>query len=220
MTTQREMEMAYATQEVVIAVLYEIGDPDLADRLQRCMTARQQRHYGDGWPYSCRSPACFWCRRAMFRGWWAGMRYWSEAASISSLAIIPVLLPAGLSDAAKRLRRGLRDVRDRAGRRLRRWRTVSFAGMIGGDHKALVLISHQGIERREVQDVLNPRWPDIALKNFEHEEPMWEMTADDAAALGSRRRGVEALRILVMSQKISRVTVAPVLVIEPMAIIV
>ena len=39
-------------QQEVIAALCEIGDTDLADRLQRCMTARQQRHYGDGWPYS------------------------------------------------------------------------------------------------------------------------------------------------------------------------
>ena len=35
------------------------------------------------------------------------------------------------------------------------------------------------------------------------------MTANDAADLGSRSRGVEPLRILVMPQKIARVTVAP-----------
>jgi hypothetical protein len=92
-----------------------------------------------------------------------------------------------------------------------------FAGMIGGDHRALLLISHQGIERREVQDVLKPRWPDAVLKPLEHEEPMWEMTADDAAYLGSRRRGVEPLRILIMPQKITRITVAPApVILEPM----
>ena len=80
--------------------LSTFGDTDLADRLHRCMTARQQRHYGDGWPYSCRSAACFWCRRAMIRGWWEGMRYWSEAATTSSLAIISIRSPAGLPDAA------------------------------------------------------------------------------------------------------------------------
>jgi hypothetical protein len=53
MTTEREMEMAYTVQQEVIAALYEIGDTDLAVRLERCMAARQQRHYGDGWPYSC-----------------------------------------------------------------------------------------------------------------------------------------------------------------------
>src|SRR4051812_19351759 len=80
MTTEREMEMAYALQQQVIVALNEIGDVDLASRLQRCMTARQQRRYGDGWPYSCRSAACVWCRPAMIRGWWEGIRHWSDAA--------------------------------------------------------------------------------------------------------------------------------------------
>jgi hypothetical protein len=220
MTTQHEMELSYANQRDVIAILYEIGDSDLADRLQRCMTARQQRHYGDGWPYSCRSPACFWCRRAMIRGWWEGIRYWSEAATTLSLAIIHTRSPIGLPDAARRLRRGLRDVRDRAARRFRRWGTVSFAGLIGGDHRALVLMSHDGVARRELHDVLCRRWPEVVLKDLAQEEPAWTMTPDDAADLGTRRRGVEPLRILVMPQKISRVTVAPLREIGPMPVLV
>ena len=220
MTTAREMEMAYIAQHEVIAALYENGNPDLADFLRRCMTARQQRHYGDGWPYSCRSPACFWCRRAMIRGWWEGIRYWSEAAATLSLAIISIRSPAGLPDAARRLRRGLRDVRDRTARHFRRWRTVSFAGMIGGDHRALVLISHEGLERREVLGALCRRWPEVVLKDSEHEELTWTMTPDAAAELGNRRRGVEPLRILVMPQRVTRVTVAPMLeIVEPMPIL-
>ena len=132
-----------------------------------------------------------------------------EAATASSLAIIPILSPAGLPDAVRRLRRGLRDVRDRTARRWRRWRTVSFAGLMGGDHTALLMISHQGVDRREVLDVLRRRWPDVVVKDLEQEEPAWTMTADDAADLGSRRRGVEPLRIVVMPQKITRVIVAP-----------
>jgi hypothetical protein len=97
MTTSREMETAYAAQQQIIAALREIDDLDLADRLERCMQARQDRHYGDGWPYSCRSAACFWCRRAMIRGWWFGMREWSSATA-SSLAIIGVLSPIGLPE--------------------------------------------------------------------------------------------------------------------------
>ena len=46
---------------------------------------------------------------------------------------------------------------------------------------------------------------DVVLKDLEHEEPMWTMTPDDAANLGTRRRGVEPLRIMVMPQKITRV---------------
>ena len=54
MTTQHEMEIAYTTQQEVIDTLRSISQVDLAARLERCMTARQQRHYGSGWPYSCR----------------------------------------------------------------------------------------------------------------------------------------------------------------------
>ena len=154
----------------------------------------------------------------MIRGWWFGIREWSSATA-SSLAIISILSPAGLPDAVRRLRRGLSDVRDRTARRWKRWRTVSFAGLMGGDHKALVMISHQGVDRREVLDVLRRRWPDVVVKDLEHEEPTWTMTADDAAELGSRRRGVEPLRIVVMPQRVQRVTVATAPMIEPMPVL-
>ena len=98
---------------------------------------------------------------------------------------------------------------------------MSFAGIIGGDHRALVLISHEGVERRDLLDVLSRRWPDVVLKVLAQEEPAWTMTASDAADLGTHRRGVEPLRILVMPQRITRVTVAPVAVIlEPMPMII
>jgi hypothetical protein len=156
----------------------------------------------------------------MIRGWWAGIRYWSESAATSSLAIIPIRSPAGLPDAVRRLRRGLRDIRDRTARHWKRWRSVSFAGLMGGDHKALVLIAHQGVDRREVLDVLSRRWPDVVVKEPEQEEPTWLMTAYDAAELGSRRRGAEPLRVLVMPQKITRVAVAPARVIEAMPVLI
>ena len=156
----------------------------------------------------------------MIRGWWEGMRYWSEAATTASLAIISIRSPAGIPDAVRRLRRGLRDVRDRTARRFRRWRTVSFAGLIGGDHRALVLVSHEGVARRELQDVLCRRWPSVVLKDLAQEEPMWAMTPDEAADLGTRRRGAEPLRIMVMPQKITRATVAPLREIGPMPIVI
>ena len=81
---------------------------------------------------------------------------------------------------------------------------MSFAGLMGGDHKALVMVAHQGIDRREVLEVLRGRWPDLLVKDLAGEEPTWTMTAGDAADLGSRRRGVEPLRVLVLPQKITR----------------
>ena len=105
-------------------------------------------------------------------------------------------------------------------RRRRQWRTVAVAGLMDGDHKALIIVTHQGVDRREVLEVLCRRWPSIVLKDLESEEPVWAMTADDAAELGSRRRGAEPLRVLVLPQKITRVIVAPVPEIEPMPVVV
>jgi hypothetical protein len=68
--------------------------------------------------------------------------------------------------------------------------------------------------------VLRQRWPSVVLKDLEQEEPTWAMTADDAADLGGHRRGVEPLRVLVMPQKIARVTVAPTPVIEGMPVVI
>ena len=82
MTTQREMAMAYTAQQQVIAALRSIGEVDLATRLEHCMTARRERHNGDGWPRTCRTAACVWCRRSMMHGWWAGMRDWSAATAV------------------------------------------------------------------------------------------------------------------------------------------
>ena len=96
-----------------------------------------------------------------------------------------------------------------------------MAGMVGGDHRALMLISHDSVDRRYVLDVLCRRWPDVVVKGLEQEEPAWTMSVYDAADRGSRRRGVEPLRIVIMPQKVTRVTVAPVpVMVEPMPVVV
>ncbi len=87
-----------------------------------------------------------------------------------------------------------------------RWREVCFAGMAGGDGTALVMITHEGIDRHEVEDVLHGRRPDVVVKGLEQEEPDVAMTADDAADLGRCRRGVEPLRIVVMPQHYRQIT--------------
>jgi hypothetical protein len=177
MTTQREMELSYTAQQAVIISLLSTDEPDLPARLDRCVMARRFRHYGDGWPFSCRSAACVWCRRAMIRGWWTGMQDWS-AVGAASLVIVPLCSPAWIQHPVRRLRRSLRDVRDRMARRRNRWREVAFAGMIGGDRKAMVLISHEEIDRRGVLDVLRHRWSDVLIKEPEQEEPTWAMLPD------------------------------------------
>jgi hypothetical protein len=204
MTKLREMELSYTEQQAVIDTLLSINEPDLAARLDRCMTAHRSRHHGAGRPFSCQSPACMWCRRAMIHGWWVGICDWAEATS--SLAILSIDSSVGLPNATRHLRRAMRDVRDRVARRRSPWREVRFAGLLGGDRRAMVMVSHDGIDRCEVLDVLRCRWPDVLIKKRGQEEPTWEMLPDDAAQLGRCHRGIEPIRLVIMPQQEHEVT--------------
>jgi hypothetical protein len=103
-------------------------------------------------------------------------------------------------------------------RRKRRWCDVAFAGIAGSDHRALVLVSHEGIDRHEVQVVLRRRWPDAVLQEPEWEAPSLAVTPIEAARLGQHRRGVEPLRIVIMPQKCEKADVQPI--VEPMPVVV
>ena len=70
--------------------------------------------------------------------------------------------------------------------------------MAGGDATALVLTTHEGVDRREVLDALRRRWPDVVVKELEQETPTVAMSPADAVDLGRCRRGVEPLRIVIM----------------------
>jgi hypothetical protein len=132
--------------------------------------------------------------------------------------IIPMDCSPELPDAVRRMRRGLRDVRDRMARRRRHWRDVGFAGMAGGDGTALVLVSHDGLDGGEVAAVLRRRWPDAVITALDDEEPTVAMSVSDAVDLGRCRRGVEPLRIVVMPQQHQQPITS--LMVEPMPVIV
>jgi hypothetical protein len=217
MTTRQQMKCAIAVQREVIAVLHAMGQTHAADRLRRCMAARQGRRSGGGWPRTCRSAGCAWCRSPLIRAWWSGMCNWS-APTTSSLAIIPAHSPAGLRQAVRRLRRGLRDVRDRMARRRRHWRGVCFAGMASGDGTVMVLVLHDGVGRHEVLEVLRRRWPEIVVKSLAGEAPRSAMTADNAADLARSRRGVEPLRLVILRQRDQQPATSPP--IEPMPVVI
>ena len=85
-----------------------------------------------------------------------------------------------MPDAVRWLRRGFARCSRRVGASQKRWREVSFTGMAGGDHVALVLASHQGIDRWETENVLRRLYP-------QHEEPTVAMLAGDAADLARCR---------------------------------
>jgi len=122
-----------------------------------------------------------WCRRAMIHGWWLGICNWAEAAS--SLAILSIDSSIGLLDATRHLRRAIRDVRDRVARHTNAWREVGFGGIMGGDRRAMIMVSHAGIDTCEVLDVMRRRWPAVVINARGQEEPTWEMLPDDAAEL-------------------------------------
>jgi hypothetical protein len=83
-----------------------------------------------------------------------------------------------------------------------------------------MLVTQESVDRPDVQDALRPRWPDITLKYLGNEEPVWELSADNATDPGRRRRGAEPFRVVVMPQWVTRVSVAPVPVIEATPVLV
>jgi hypothetical protein len=95
---------------------------------------------------------------------------------------------------------------------------VCFAGLASGDGTALVLISHDGVSRGEVLDVLRRRWPEVAVKTLEQEAPTVAMSAECAADLGHCHRATEPLRIIILPQRDPQPAIPPV--IEPMPVII
>ena len=204
MVTQRKIELSNTKQQAAVCALLSNGEPELAARLGRCMTAHRSRHHGNGRQFTCQSAACVWCRPMIIHGWWVGICDW--AAATSSLAILSIDSSIGLLDATRHLRRAIRDVRDRVARRRNEWRDVRFAGIIGGDRRAMLMVSHERVDRCEVRDVMQRRWPGALINRPGREEPVWEMSPDDAAELGQCRRGIEPVRLVIMPQREREVT--------------
>lgn len=111
-------------------------------------------------------------------------------------------LPGDPINAMRKLRKGLRDVRDRTARKDHRWGAVAMAGLVDGD-RALLLVQHHGIDRASLWSVLERRWPGVLLTDPGCIEPASAMTVGDAAALACRRRGLEPIRIIILPQVIA-----------------
>jgi hypothetical protein len=60
--------------------------------------------------------------------------------------------------------------------------------MAGGDGTTLVMITHQKIDQREVEDVLRRRWPDVVPKDLAQEEPAVAMSPSDDSVVGGWNR--------------------------------
>jgi hypothetical protein len=184
-------------QSAVIDVLVASGDIDLAIRLARCQYERQNRHAG--WPWRCLMPGCWACRRVVVRRWWRGFRLWLGDPA-TSLALVP--LDGDRITANRKLRKGLRDVRDRAARHRRHWRSVAMAGLVSEDC-VMLLVQHAGITRAATRSMLERRWPGIMLSDVGNAEPSAWMTVEHAVALARRRRAIEPIRVAVPPQMVT-----------------
>lgn len=194
-STRTQRAQAEAHQNLVIADLIESGHHGVAGRLCRCQHDRQHRQVGR-YPWRCRSPGCWACRRTLVLRWWQTFGGWLAGPEIS-LAIIP--LSTNPISTTKKLGKALRDVRDRAARRDHRWGAIAMGGLVDGS-RMLLRVRHPGINRAALWSVLERRWPAVVLTDPGAAEPAWVMTVADAAALARRRRGLEPIRIVMPPQ--------------------
>jgi heme exporter protein D len=132
--------------------------------------------------------------------WWQAFGRWLNGPEIS-LAVIP--LHGNPINAIRKLRKALRDVRDRTARRDRRWAAVAIAGLVDPDRDRMLLrVRHHGIDRVGAWATLRRRWPDVVLGSPGDIAPSSAMTVQDAAALARCRRGLEPIRIIILHQVI------------------
>ena len=202
--TREAIIEAESKQAEVIAALATAGQDDLADRMTNCQRCRLWRGDGLRWLDRCRLGGCWSCRRPMIRAWWRALTEWAEPDA--------TLLAVSLGDdriaGMRTLRRGLRDVRDRAAYLRPAWREVAFGGIISGT-TAMVLAVHPHVPQAKMLTVLRQRWSDTVVLNLIGNEPSWRMDTDTAVLLSILRRGIEPLRAVVMPQGIPQLPPPP-----------
>ena len=196
--TRIKLAVAEGEQEQVIDAVRAAGHPNVADRLDRCQRARRGRQ-PQTWPWRCHSAGCWACRRTQARQWWRGICEWISGAD-TSLVTVPTT--GSVLASTQRLRKGLRDIRDRAACTDPLWRSVAIGGLLNSD-RALMLVCHAGIDRFDLWTMLERRWPEVAVTMVVPTEPSLMLTVEDAAALAVRRRGLEPCRIVVPAQRAS-----------------
>jgi hypothetical protein len=137
------------------------------------------------------------------RRWWRGFQQWVGNERDVSLAVLPI--DGDLLAGTHRLRKGLRDVRDRMARHDERWCYVALAGLVA-NRVAVVMIKHPGIDRAAVWWSMAGRWPQIVLTNIDDLELSSAMLVEDAATLAVCQRGIQPLRIVVLEQVAAEMT--------------
>lgn len=192
----------FLAQQGTTSELADLGHAALASRIFRCAAARVGRPHGAPWPWRCRSAGCMRCLHRSARRWTAGITAWADGHggnSASTMALASELTSPTMH--AIRLRRALRDLRDREARRDPRWGSVAFAGLcdlLG----ATIAIVHPELRFGAVMAGLTRRWPKASFSSRSPTEwPPLHATSDMLVELAIRRRGIEPIRVVVAAQR-------------------
>ena len=162
-----EME-AQLTQ--MVAELSTLGDDvsvDLAERLLHCQMERRARAKAFfqtgrplmGWPYRCKSAACWACRRAIMSKWRGRAEELFADAESADCSYTTVLLArigglSSLTNVVKKFRRDLRNIRDAWARKSATWNSLSVIGHIELDALDETDVPLLGSSRRVVLPLL------------------------------------------------------------------
>ena len=182
----------------MIAGLRAIGEESIADRLEGCQQARRTRQPGQ-WPWRCGSAGCWACRQVAVRKWWRGFLLWLGFDHDASLVTIPLTAATDLISTIRKVRKSLRDVRDRAARLDLRFAAVAMFGTVFDDH-LMLLVQHDGIERDALWATLERRWPMAAVRPIETIEPRSDLSVRQIVQLARQHRGIEPIRVIVPAQ--------------------
>ncbi|MBC4016992.1 hypothetical protein ACFQU2_39855 [Siccirubricoccus deserti] len=118
--------------------------------------------------------------------------------------MIPVTAePGKIVEAARGLRRGVRDVRDRHVHRRRTWCHVALAGIVASG-RAYVMVD--GADGNDVVKVFSQRWSGVMLGDA-LAVPDSSFVVEDAVQLALARRGLQPLRLAVQEQWLRTVVV-------------
>lgn len=204
-STRAALAEAEAIQGRTISALSVLGEDDISARLTRCQSARILRH--ERW--RCLSAGCWSCRRTAVRAWWRGILAWSPPGV---LLMFRLHHTAGqIIETSRRLRRALRDFRDRRARKHFSWRDIAMAGLVTGD-AGWVLASGM-----PAMAVFGQRWADVRLADS-IEMPSAVMPVLDCVQLAIACRGIQPLRLFVGARGGSGAARQPV--IDPMPMLI
>jgi hypothetical protein len=189
-----------ATATEAAAALRASGHGMAAAKLDKCMSARTLRGTGRR-PRICGCAACPWCANAVCGRWALGCAKWigvEEAPSVTSVALLLSWRAGAMRIAVRRIRRALRDWRDRLSREDGRWSGVAVAGLVGADGILVLHIRHDALPADAVTSMIRRRWPAAYIARANVLSFDWTMA--DRLELAMARRGTEPIRVILAPQ--------------------